>query len=218
MSGLLAVWQSRDVFLWGAANTLSLVLGCLVLSIPLGILVAVLLTEAPRPLRRLLAELVDLLRCVPFLLMAYVVYYGLPELGLRLDPWWAGLASLTLYSTAYLAEIFRAAFLAVPLDSIEAAHAFGLSRSLRYRRIILPQVAIVAAPVIGNQVITIVRDSALLMIITVQELTFAANFVSANTFTPFAPFAAAIGLYLLMSLVVEAGVRRMEQVRKVRFG
>jgi len=218
MSGLLAVWLSRDVFLWGAANTLLLVLGCLLLSIPLGILLAILLTESPGPLRRSLAELVDLLRCVPFLLLAYLVYYGLPELGLRLDPWWAGLASLTLYTTAYLAEIFRAAFLAVARDSIEAAHAFGLSRGLLYRRIILPQVAITAAPLIGNQVITTIRDSALLMIITVQELTFAANFVSANTFTPFAPFAAAVGLYLLMSFVVEAGVRRMERVRKVRFG
>ncbi len=218
MNGLLVVWESRDVFLWGAANTLSLVLGCLLLSIPIGILGAVVLTEAPDPLRRLFAEAVDLLRCVPFLLLAYVVYYGLPELGLRLDPWWAGLMSLTVYTTAYLAEIFRAAFRAVAPDNIEAAHAFGLSRSLIYRRIILPQVAITAAPVIGNQVITTIRDSALLMIITVQELTFAANFVSANHFTPFAPFAAAVGLYLLMSCVVEAGVRRMERVRKLRYG
>ncbi len=92
--------------------------------------------------------------------------------------------SLTVYTTAYLAEIFRAAFRAVAPDNIEAAHAFGLSRSLIYRRIILPQVAITAAPVIGNQVITTIRDSALLMIITVQELTFAANFVSANISRP----------------------------------
>lgn len=218
MNGLLVVWESRDVFLWGAANTLSLVLGCLLLSIPLGILGAILLTEAPKPLRRLMAEIVDLLRCVPFLLLAYVVYYGLPELGLRLTSWWAGLASLTVYTTAYLVEIFRAAFLAVARDNIEAAHAFGLSRSLLYRRIILPQVAITVAPVIGNQIITTIRDSALLMIITVQELTFAANFVSANHFSPFAPFAAAVGLYLLMSFVVEEGVRRMESVRRVRYG
>ncbi|GLS42846.1 amino acid ABC transporter permease [Methylobacterium brachythecii] len=218
MSGILVSWQYRDVFLWGVANTLSLVLGCLVLSVPLGILGAIMLTEAPAPLRRLFAELVDLLRCVPFLLLAYVVYYGLPELGLRLDPWWAGLVSLTLYNTAYLVEIFRAAFLGIARDNIEAAQAFGLSRSLLYRRIILPQVAITAAPVIGNQVITTIRDSALLMIITVQELTFAANFVSANAFAPFAPFAAAVGLYLLMSLAIEAGVRRMERMRRVRYG
>ncbi|MCJ2065219.1 ABC transporter permease subunit [Methylobacterium sp. J-088] len=218
MNGLQVVWENRAVFLWGAGNTVSLVLGCLLLSLPLGVLGAVVLTEAAAPLRRLLAELVDLLRCVPFLLLAYVVYYGLPELGLRLDSWWAGLVSLTLYTTAYLAEIFRSAFRAVAKDDIEAAQAFGLSRSLLYRRIILPQVAITAAPMIGNQIITTIRDSALLMIITVQELTFAANFVSANHFTPFAPFAAAVGLYLLLSLVVEEGVRRMERVRRLRYG
>ncbi|WP_148291252.1 ABC transporter permease subunit, partial [Methylobacterium sp. B1] len=87
--------------------------------------------------------------CVPFLLLAYVVYYGLPEFGLRLDPWWAGLMSLTVYTTAYLAEIFRAGFRAVAPDNIEAAHAFRPVRSLIYGRIILPQVALTAAPVIG---------------------------------------------------------------------
>jgi polar amino acid transport system permease protein len=218
MNGLLVVWESRDIFLWGAATTLSLVAGCLVLSLPLGILGAVALVEAPGPLRRTLAEGVDLLRCVPFLLLAYLVYYGLPELGLRLDPWWAGLVSLTVYTTAYLVEIFRAAFLAVARESVEAAQAFGLSRAQLYRRIVLPQVALTAAPVIGNQIITTIRDSALLMVITVQELTFAANFVSASHFSPFAPFAAAVGLYLLMSLVVEEGVRRMERVRRIRLG
>jgi polar amino acid transport system permease protein len=218
VNGLVVIWESRDVFLWGALTTLSLVAGCLVLSLPLGILGAVVLVEAPAPLRRTLAEAVDLLRCVPFLLLAYLVYYGLPELGLRLDPWWAGLVSLTVYTTAYLVEIFRAAFLAVARESVEAAHAFGLSRGQLYRRIVLPQVALTAAPVIGNQVITTIRDSALLMIITVQELTFAANFVSASHFSPFAPFAAAVGLYLLMSLVVEGGVRRMERLRRIRLG
>lgn len=71
---------------------------------------------------------------------------------------------------------------------------------------------------IGNQIITTMRDSALLMIITVQELTFTANFVSANFFTPFAPFAVAVALYWLMSLVVEWGVRRMAIARKLRYG
>lgn len=218
MSTLEILWQSRAIFLWGAANTLSLVLGCLLLSIPLGILGAVALEEARAPLRRTLQEVFDLLRCVPFLLLAYVVYFGLPEIGLRLGPWWAGLVSLTVYNAAYLVEIFRSAFLSIAKADLEAARAFGFSRSLTYRRIVIPQVAVTAAPVIGNQIITTMRDSAFLMIITVQELTFAANFVSANFFTPFAPFAMAVLLYLLMSLAVEWGVRRMEAVRRHRYG
>lgn len=218
MSDLAILWQARDMFLSGAANTISLVGGCMLLGIPLGILGAILLIEARPPLRRAVEQTVDLLRCVPFLLLAYLVYYGLPEVGLRLGPWWAGLVSLTIYNAAYLVEVFRTAFLGIARDNIEAAAAFGLSRSQLYRRIVLPQVAIKAAPVIGNQVITATRDSAFLMIITVQELTFAANFVSANHFIPFAPFAAAVALYLLMSLGVEWGVRRMAAIRKLRYG
>jgi polar amino acid transport system permease protein len=218
MSDLSILWQTRDMFLIGAANTVSLVIGCMVLGIPLGILGAVVLIEARPPLRRLIEQAVDLLRCVPFLLLAYLIYYGLPEVGLRIGSWWAGLVSLTLYNAAYLVEIFRAAFLAVPEDNKEAAAAFGFSRGQLYRRIVLPQVAITAAPVIGNQVITATRDSAFLMIITVQELTFSANFVSANHFIPFAPFAVAVGLYLVMAMAVEWGVRRMTVVRRHRYG
>jgi polar amino acid transport system permease protein len=206
------------MFLAGAANTVSLVIGCMVLGIPLGILGAIVLIEEPPPLRRLVEQAVDLLRCVPFLLLAYLIYYGLPEFGLRIGSWSAGLVSLTLYNAAYLVEIFRAAFLAIPKDDREAAAAFGFSRGQLYRRIVLPQVAIKAAPVIGNQMITATRDSAFLMIITVQELTFSANFVSANHFIPFAPFAVAVGLYLLMAMAVEWGVRRMTVVRRHRYG
>lgn len=93
-----------------------------------------------------------------------------------------------------------------------------IARGRLYRRIFPPKIAITAAPVIGNQMITAMRDSALLMIITVEELTFAANFVSANYFKPFAPFVAAVALYLVMSLGVEWGVRRMETLRRQRYG
>ena len=218
MSDLSILWQTRDMFLLGAANTVSLVVGCMLFGIPLGILGAVVLVEAKPPLRRAVERAVDLLRCVPFLLLAYLIYYGLPEFGFRIGSWWAGLVSLTLYNAAYLVEIFRAAFLAIPEDNREAAAAFGFSRGQLYRRIVLPQVAIKAAPVIGNQVITATRDSAFLMIITVQELTFSANFVSANHFIPFAPFAVAVALYLVMAMAVEWGVRRMTVVRRHRYG
>ncbi|MGE4281655.1 MAG: amino acid ABC transporter permease [Magnetospirillum sp.] len=218
MNGVSILWESRELFLQGALDTLTLVLGCLVLSLPLSILGAVLMNESGPSLKRALRELFDFLRCVPFLLLAYVIYYGLPELGVRLPPWWAGLVSLTLYNAAYLVEIFRAAFNGIDRDNIEAAQAFGFSRLQTYRRVILPQAVITAAPLIGNQTITAMRDSAFLMIITVQELTFTANFVSANHFSPFAPFAMAVGLYWLMSVSIEWVVGRMGIIRRSRYG
>lgn len=218
MSGIATVWSYRDAFLAGLGNTTALVLLGLSLSLPLAGLTALLLVEAAAPVRRLGREAVDLFRCVPFLLLAYVIYYGLPELGLRLGAWWAGLLALVLYNGAYFAEILRTATLAVPRDALEAGRAFGFSRAQLYARIVLPLVVLDAGPVIGNQVVVMIKDTALLMIITVQELSFVANFVNASAFAPLAPFATALVLYWLLCLVVEAGVRGLARERRRRYG
>lgn len=216
MSGFAIVWQERELFLTGLANTVSLVVLAIVASLPLSALGAIVLVEASRPVRQVGQALVDLMRCVPFLLLAYVVYYGLPGLGLRLDAWWAGLVTLVVYSSAYLVEIFRTAWLALPSEGIEAARAYGFTRATLYRRIIFPQIALTSAPVVGNQIIMMIKDSALLMIITVPEISFAANFINANNFSPFAPFAVALGLYWMLSLIVEAGIRRLGAAARLR--
>ncbi|MBE7196970.1 MAG: amino acid ABC transporter permease [Parafilimonas terrae] len=218
MSGLETVWSYRDAFLAGLGNTAALVGLALGLSLPLAAVGAVVLVEAPAPVRRLGRELVDLFRCVPFLLLAYVIYYGLPEVGLRLGAWWAGLVALVLYNGAYFTEILRAATLAVPREAVEAGRAYGFSRARLYGRIVLPLVALDAGPVIGNQVIVMIKDTALLMIITVQELSFVANFVNASAFAPFAPFATALLLYWVLCLAAEAGVGVIARERRRRYG
>jgi polar amino acid transport system permease protein len=218
MSGLETVWSYRDTFLAGLGNTAALVALALALSLPLAALGAVILVEAAAPVRRLGREAVDLLRCVPFLLLAYVIYYGLPELGLRLGAWWAGLVALVLYNGAYFTETLRAAALAVPRDAVEAGRAYGFSRARLYGRIVLPLVALDAGPVIGNQIVVMIKDTALLMIITVQELSFAANFVNARTFAPFAPFLTALLLYWALCLVAEAGIGVLARERRRRYG
>jgi polar amino acid transport system permease protein len=218
INGLIIVWQQRQVFFAGLANTVALTLLCLLVSMPLGALGALFLIEAPVGLRKVGRELVDLMRCVPFLLLAYVVYYGLPEVGLRFDAWEAGLASLVIYNVAYLVEIFRSATLALPPENIDAARAYGFTRMLTYRRIVFPQIVVSSAPIIGNQVIVMIKDTALLMIITVPEISFAANFINTNYFTPFAPFAVAMALYWGLCLIVELGVRRLSRLQVQRHG
>lgn len=218
MNPLAILWESRALLASGAATTVSLVLICVAVGLPLAAVGHVALEEASPPLRRLGRGLMDGLRCVPFLLLAYVIYYGLPEIGVRLPAFWTGLVSLAVYHTAYFIEIFRSAALSLPRDGVEAASAFGFSRARLYWRIIMPQLLLAAAPMIGNQVIMIVKDSALLMIITVQELTFAANFVSINYFSPFAPLAFAMVAYWLLSLAVELIIARIGAARKFRYG
>jgi polar amino acid transport system permease protein len=209
MKGLHDLWAAREVFASGIGVSLLLVGLCLATSLPLALLAHVALREGSPTVERAMRLALDALRCVPFLLLAYVVYYGLPAAGLRLDAFSAGLSSLVVYHTAYFVEILRSAALSVPEETLAAAHAFGFTRRRLYQRIVFPQLLAVAAPVLANQAVMVIKDSALLMIITVQEITFAANFVSANDFSPFAPFLLAMLLYWLMSLATDRLVGRL---------
>jgi polar amino acid transport system permease protein len=218
LNSIAIIWSQRDLFIMGLGNTIALSLVCIIVSVPLGAFGAILLSEARPGLRRICREAVDLMRCVPFLLLAYIVYYGLPEIGLRFNAWSSGLATLIIYNTAYITEIFRGAISVLPREDLDAASAFGFTRPRLYRRIVFPQVVVTSAPVIGNQVIVMIKDSALLMIITVQELTFAANFVNTNYFSPFAPFALAMALYWGLCLIVECGIRQLGRIERLRHG
>jgi polar amino acid transport system permease protein len=142
-------------------------------------------------------------RCIPFLLLTYIVYFGLPAGRVVLDKWSAALATLVLYNTAYMAEILRAGWASLPPGQTEAARACGYHGLLLTRRIILPQLVIAVGPVIGNQLIQLIKDSAFLSIITVPELTFAANAVQSYYFVPFESFLVATLLYWALCAGIE---------------
>jgi polar amino acid transport system permease protein len=105
--------------------------------------------------------IVDLTRCTPFLLLVYLLYYGLPSFGIRLDNEPAGFVALLLYNTAYIAEILRSGWANRPHEEIEASYAFGFHGFQLIRRLILPPVFYSTAPMLGNQFIQIIKDSSL---------------------------------------------------------
>jgi len=201
--GWVVVWQHHNEMLSGLLNTMWISVLAAIASLILGAGLAMPLMSRHRPVVRVATTFVDVMRCVPFLLLAYIVYYGLPSLGLTLDNWSAGLSSLVLYNTGYMAELLVAAWRSLPVETIEAAHAFGFHGFAVFRRIILPPVLLNAAPMIGNQVIQIVKDSAFLTIIAVPELTHAAASIQSTYYVPFAAFVAAVLLYWLLCLGVE---------------
>jgi polar amino acid transport system permease protein len=214
----LIAFAHYDQYLSGLWNTLWLSAATLALASITGCVVAALML-APSKLVRLPASwLVDGMRCVPFLLLAYLVYYGLPELGLQFDSWTCGLIALIVYHTAYIAEIVRGAWTNLSREQIEAGRAFGFAGLPLFGRIILPQLFFASVPVIGNQSIYILKDSAFLMIITVPELTFAASSVQSTYFVPFASFVIAMLLYWLVTLGIEAMVKRVELAAEMRRG
>jgi polar amino acid transport system permease protein len=200
------VWSERGLLLSGLANTTVLSLLSAVAALLLGIALTPALMARQRPVAAAARVFVDGMRCVPFLLFAYIVYYGLPSLGLRFDNWSSGLAALIVYNTAYMAEILRGAWQAQPREPIEAGIAFGFPEIRLFRRIILPPLLLAAGPVLGNQMIQIIKDSAFLTIIALPELTHAASSIQSRHYVPFAAFITAVFLYWGLCLVVEAGV------------
>jgi len=210
------IWQARSTFLTGFLNTLEMFALSTLLGLLFGILLLYLLEGPDHLLRRSIRLLIDTMRTVPFLILVYLLYYGLPGLGFRLSADHAGLLALTLYHGAYFAEILRSQRLIMPAGYIEAAQAHGFRHFTLYRRIILPSVLMSALPLLGNQFILCLKDTAFLCIITVREVTAAANTVQSTYFIPLKAFAVAILLYWLVTLAIEFGIRRAGRLGQQR--
>jgi polar amino acid transport system permease protein len=210
---VLSKWP---MYLTGLFNTIWLCAVAAALSLLLATMLTVVMMHNHVVVRKTAQAAVDSIRCIPFLMLAYLTYYCLPTVGVRLSHWTVGLLTLVVYNTAYFAEILRGAWAHLPHEQEEAGRAFGYTRTKLFVRIIAPQVFLAAAPVLGNQTIILIKDSAFLMVITVPELTYMANHIQSTYFVVFETFAAAILLYWLLCTIVEAGVRRLEQVAAVR--
>lgn len=201
----LIIWQQRADVLSGLFDTLGLLAVAAVASLVLGALLTPALMSKRPAIARLAMLYVDAMRCAPFLLFVYLIYFGLPTVGIRMSNWWAGAVALILYNTAYMAELLRGAWAGLPTPMIEAARAYGFHGLGLVRRIVLPQVVTVALPMIGNQLVQIVKDSAFLTVIAVGELTHQMNGIQATYFIPFAAFITAVLLYWAICLVIEGG-------------
>jgi polar amino acid transport system permease protein len=210
------VWNERDLLLSGLGNTTILSVLSAIAALLIGFVLTPALMARHRAVGWIARGFVDGMRCVPFLLFAYIVYYGLPSLGIRLDNWTSGLVALTVYNAAYMAEILRGAWAAQPREPIEAGVAFGFTNISLFRRIVLPPLLLAAGPVIGNQMIQIIKDSAFLTIIALPELTHAAASIQSRHYVPFAAFITAVFLYWGLCLVIEAGVSSIDRLAAAR--
>ena len=203
------IWAEHDNFIAGLLATLELFIIAAVCGLFIGTLLCYFTEYQKRVLNNLIMGFVNLMRAVPFLILAYLLYYGLPELGISLEAWTAGLLALIIYHGAYFFEILRSQRRVFSNGYIEAAVVQGFSRYTIFRRIVLPNIFSSALPLLGNQLIICLKDTAFLSIITVQEITAAANSVQATYFIPFNAFIVAIALYWAISIVLELLVKRL---------
>lgn len=157
-----------------------------------------------RLLSRSSAVYVEVIRSTPLLVQLYFFYFGLPSLGIRLSEPVTGILALSLNSAAYMAEIIRAGVESVPEGQIEAAKSSGLSYLQRMRHIILPQAIGVSIPPLLGQAIVLVKDSALLSLISISELTRAGQLMTSERFMPAEGYLTTAFFYLVIYYILKA--------------
>lgn len=180
----------------------------MVFAMALGLLFALAKLYGPAPIRWLVRAMDVTFRGVPFLIVLFLLYYGGPFVGLALNPLPAGIISLSIYSSAYFGEIFRSGLLSVPKGQIEAARMFGLNRSQTFWDVSLPQMMIVIFPALVNMSIILVKETAVVSVITVPELTATLSTLGSITFS-YVPTLTLLALFywVLLELVSFGGAR-----------
>jgi polar amino acid transport system permease protein len=166
----------------GFITTLGMWLASVLLGAVIGLVVALLQQIGGRGARAVIRVYIELFRGTPFLVQLFLLYYGGPSFGLTLTPVTAGVVSLALYGGAYFAEVFRGGFASVPRGHVEAAACLGLSRWQVICRIQLPQMLALILPALSNLTIVLSKETAVLSVVTVPELTFVLTGIGSATF------------------------------------
>ncbi|MCK0715173.1 amino acid ABC transporter permease [Chromohalobacter sarecensis] len=208
MSNWEILWDERAQFWSGFLSTLEIFGLSIVGAFVIGCGLLYLLEGSRKRLTMPLRIFIDGMRMLPFLILAYLLYYGLPSVGIRLDAWGAGVGALAVYHGCYFAEIFRGNRLTFPPGQIEAAQAHGFTKGKLFFRLLLPQIIMQTRPLLGNQLIYALKDTAFLVIITVGELTAAANSLSSTYFIPTEAFIVVIGFYWAISVTMEIIIKQ----------
>jgi len=157
--------------LGGFAVTLETWIAGVIIGSLLGLAIALLQLRGGRWLNRALRTYIEIIRGTPFLVQLFFLYYGGPSIGLDLQPVAAGVLGLSLYGSAYFAEVFRAGFNSVPMGQLEAATCVGLNHWQTVRRVQLPQMLVIIVPSLCNTIIVLSKETAVLSVITAPELT-----------------------------------------------
>jgi polar amino acid transport system permease protein len=186
-------------FVRAAWLTLQVTLLAFVLSIALGLLTALAGSSRVMVLRSIASIYIEAIRNTPVLLQIFIVFFGLPTLGVRLDAYTAGVIALGVNVGAYLAEVFRAGIQSVPRGQLEAASILGMQRSQIFVDVVLPQAARAVYPAIVNNLIQLLLGTSLLSAIALPELSGTATVINSRTLLYVQTFTITLVIYLILS-------------------
>jgi L-cystine transport system permease protein len=206
------VWSSFGPLISGAVTgTIPLTLASFALGLALALLVALMRLSRNAVLSGAARFYVSVIRGTPLLVQLFVIFYGLPTIGVKLDPWPSAIIAFSLNVGGYAAEIIRAAILSVPKGQWEAGHTIGMSRGQSLRRIILPQAARVSVPPLSNTFISLVKDTSLASLILVTELFRNAQQIAAFSQEFMVLYLEAALVYWVICLALSSGQSALEK-------
>ncbi|WP_104108585.1 MULTISPECIES: amino acid ABC transporter permease [unclassified Arthrobacter] len=205
-------WSSLGPMLLGAIKgTIPLSLASFVLGLLIALIIAVMRISSNKLASGVGRAYVSIIRGTPLLVQLFVIFYGLPAIGVKLDPWPSAIIAFSLNVGGYAAEIIRAAILSVPRGQWEAGHMIGMSRNQTLLRIILPQAARVSVPPLSNTFISLVKDTSLASLILVTELFRVAQQVAAFSREFMLLYLEAALIYWVICLVLSTAQTRVEK-------
>lgn len=199
--------------IWGGAvaGTIPLSLMSFAIGLVIALGVALLRLSSHRLLSGIGRIYVSAIRGTPLLVQLFIIFYGLPSIGLVVDPWPSAVVAFSLNVGGYAAEVIRAAILSVPAGQWEAGYVVGMSRSRTLRRIVLPQAARVSVPPLSNTFISLVKDTSLASIVLVTELFREAQEIATFTSDFLLVYLEAALIYWIICTVLSFGQDRLEK-------
>lgn len=197
--------------LQGLLWTLGISAAVMVLSLIGALFVALARLSPWKPVRGMALSYVEIIRCTPALVQLYYIFYVLPLFGLALPALVAGVVAFTLIYSAFISEVYRAALMAVPPTQMEAARALGMNYWQAMFKVILPQAARTATPPTVNYLLSLIKDTSLLSVITIQELMFSGLILASRTFEYFTILTLVAIIYFVVCFPLTILARRLER-------
>jgi His/Glu/Gln/Arg/opine family amino acid ABC transporter permease subunit len=205
------IWDNFDRLLAGLALGLGLALVAIAIGAVVGLALAFASVGRSRVPRKIANAYVTLIRNTPILVIILIVYFGLPQMGIRLGKIESFIASLAIYAAAYLTEVFRAGLLSVPAGVVDAGRAIGLRRLHLSLLVVFPIMLRNTLPALGSTFISLFKDTSIAAAIAVPELTFEARKINVETFRVMETWMVASALYVATCALIAAGLRRLER-------
>lgn len=207
------VWDSWRSLASGAAVTVEITAAALVLGCVLGLLVGLgRLAPQRRFVYGLCTVYLTLVRGTPLLVQLFIWFFGLPHFGILLPAYVCGILGLGIYSGAYVSEIVRGSIQSIERGQMEAARSLGLPYKMAMRRVVLPQAFVRMIPPLGNEFIALIKNSALVSLLTIADLMHEGEKIISVTYRSLEVYLVIAVIYLILTSVTTLALRRIEKV------